>query len=207
MYDSKLIRKKLEKERKNKEGDTDFRLYVKKLINRILFTIFLVLVTLISVKMKPSLKEDIKKLVYQDNISFSKINDWYEKYLGGVLPFDFKLDINQDDNLAVFNEKLEYQSVDAYKDGARLTVSKGYLVPASESGIIVFIGEKEGYSKVIIVQQVNGVDVWYGNVTDTNHKLYDYVSKGDLLGSTIDDKLYLVYQSNGEFLDYKKYLS
>ncbi len=207
MYDSKLIRRKLEKQRRNEGDNADFKLYGKKLINRILFTIFLVLITLISVKMNPSLKEEIRKRVYQDNISFSKINDWYEKYLGGVLPFDLKLDIDPDDNLAVFNEKLEYQEIESYKDGAKLTVSKNYLVPVSESGIIVFIGEKEGYSKVMIVQQVDGVDVWYGNITNTNHKLYDYVEKGDLLGNTIDDKLYLVYQSNGEFLDYKKYLS
>lgn len=206
MYDSKLIRRKLEKQRRNEEGNADFKLYGKRLINRILFTIFLVLVTLIAVKMNPNLKEEIRKRVYQDNLSFSKFNALYEKYLGGVLPFDLKLDIDKDDDLAVFNEKLEYQEIEAYKDGAKLSVSKNYLVPANESGIIVFIGEKEGYSKVIIVQQVNGVDAWYGNITNTSHKLYDYVSKGDLLGNTIDDKLYLVYQSNGEFLDYKEYL-
>lgn len=207
MYDSKLIKKKLEKEKRKKSEDVDFSLYRKRLINRILLTIFLVLVTLISVKMNPSLKSIIRKRVYEDNISFSKINELYQKYLGGVIPFDFNIELDNKDNLAVFNEKLEYQKIEDYKDGAKLTVSKNYLVPAMDSGIIVFIGEKEGYSKVIIVQQVNGVDLWYGNVTDTSYKLYDYVEKGDLLGSTIDDKMYLVYQKSGEFLDYKEYLS
>lgn len=202
MYDSKLLQRKMAKSKKNSRDNN--KKYFIKLVNRILISFILVLAVLIMIKVKPEFKETVKEKVYQDNISFSKINAWYEKYLGGVLPFDLKL--RNDDTLAVFSDKIEYQSIESYKDGAKLTVSKNYLVPAYESGIIVFIGEKEGYSKVVIVQQVNGVDLWYGNITNTSYKLYDYVEKGDLLGNTIDDKLYLVYQSNGEFLDYKKYL-
>ena len=202
MYDSKLIRKKLEKQRKN---NNSLKIHMIKVVNRALFATFLVLLTLTFIKIKPQFKNDLKKFVYQDNISFSKINEWYDKYLGGVLPFDLK--IKNDNTQLVFNDiKDGFKNQEAYKDGVKIDVDKGYLVTAMDSGIIVYIGEKEGYSKVIIVQQVDGVDLWYGNVTNTNHKLYDYVEKGDVLGEVVDDKLYLVYQSKGEFLDYKKYL-
>lgn len=43
-------------------------------------------------------------------------------------------------------------------------VSNNYLVPTLESGIVVFMGEKEGYGKTIIIEQINGIDVWYSNI-------------------------------------------
>ena len=66
--------------------------------------------------------------------------------------------------------------------------------------------EKDNYGKTIIVQGIDGVDIWYGNVMDTDIKLYDYIEKGNMLGSTKDNVLYLVFQKGGKFLDYKKYI-
>lgn len=40
----------------------------------------------------------------------------------------------------------------------------------------------------------------------TSIKLYDYVEKSTYLGTTKDNTLYLVYQKDGKFLDYKEYL-
>jgi stage IV sporulation protein FA len=80
------------------------------------------------------------------------------------------------------------------------------MVPVLEDGIVVFMGEKEGYGNTVIVEQVNGVDVYYSNINSNNIKLYDYVEKGKLLGEVKDTKLYLVFQKDGKFLNYKKYL-
>ena len=80
------------------------------------------------------------------------------------------------------------------------------MVPALESGIIIFIGEKENYGETIIIEQTNGIDVFYSNITKNNFKLYDYVEKGTYLGETKDDKLYLIFQKNGEVLNYKDYI-
>ena len=81
-----------------------------------------------------------------------------------------------------------------------------YLVPVLESGIVLFIGEKENYGNVIIIEGVDGVDIWYGNMKTTSVKLYDYVESGDLLGETLNDNLYLVYSKDGKFLNYEDYL-
>ena len=79
------------------------------------------------------------------------------------------------------------------------------MVPVLESGIVVYIGEKKDYGNTVIIQQVDGVDAWYSNV-DTNISLYDYVEKGTLLGNSKDNNLYLYFQKNGEFIDYKDYI-
>ena len=58
------------------------------------------------------------------------------------------------------------------------------------------------------MQQVDGVDVWYSNinVNTENVKLYNYVEEGSLLGEAKGDYVYLVFQKEGKFLDYKEYI-
>ena len=80
------------------------------------------------------------------------------------------------------------------------------MVPTLESGIVVFIGEKEGYGSTVIIEQVDGIDVWYSNIKANNIKMYDYIEKGSLIGEVKGKKLYMVFQKDGAFLDYKKYI-
>lgn len=193
--------KLLDKYFKKKNNFSKDKKLIFSFINKTLIVIVLFLGVLISVKIKPSFKSVIKKYLYEDNLSFATFNSFYDKYLGGVLPFK-----KSDPIKTVFNEKLEYEEVSLYKDGCKLKVSNNYLVPVLESGIIVFIGEKEHYGKTLIIQQVNGVEVWYGNINSTNLELYDYVEKGSLIGETKDNSLYLVFQKDGKFVDYKEYI-
>ncbi len=174
---------------------------VKVFLNKLLLSILIFLITLISVKKTPSLKQVIKEKIYEDSFNFIAVKNFYEKYFG-----DF-LSINKVSNeQPVFNEKISYSNKTKYKDGVELEVSNNYLVPTIESGIVVYIGEKEGYGQTLIVEQVNGIDVFYSNINPIDIKIYDYVEKGSLLGETLSNKLYLVFQKNGEYLDYKKYI-
>lgn len=162
----------------------------------------LFLCTLIFTKLSNENKQMFYDTIFKDNISFATINNFYNKYLGDIIPFKDLIK----DNKPVFKENLVYGEKNIYKDGVALSVAKSYLVPTLESGIVVFIGEKEDYGKTVIVQQVNGVDVWYGNVDNLNVKMYDYVEAGALLGEVSDDKLYLVFKKEGKVLDYKEYI-
>ena len=56
------------------------------------------------------------------------------------------------------------------------------------------------------VEQVNGIDVWYVGLNTNNLKLYDYVEKGNILGEATTNTIYLYYQKDGNFIDYKEYL-
>ena len=79
-----------------------------------------------------------------------------------------------------------------------------YLMPALQSGIVVFIGEKEGYGQTVIIQGTDGVDVWYANINSTL-KLYDYVEKQSLVGESINDELIILVQKDNEFIEYSAY--
>lgn len=193
---------KLRNKQKTKQT-SKVRNYIKSFIMKSMICITLFIVMLIVIKAHPSFKSIIYKNVYEDNFSFAKINNLYQKYFGDILPFD---NIVPNDDELVFQETLKYKDISLYKDGAKLTVTTNYLVPAIESGIIVYVGEKEGYGNTIIVQQINGIDVWYGNVNISDLKLYDYIEKGNMLGETNGDTMYMIFQKEGTFLDYKEYI-
>jgi len=125
------------------------------------------------------------------------INTWYENIFGTSIPFKDLLSAEP-----VFSEELVYSEKKEYLDGLELIVTDEYLVPSLDNGLVLFIGEKEGYGNVVIIENGDGIDIWYGNI-NSNVKLYDYVSKGELIGSANGDKLYVVYEKNGIILNYE----
>ncbi len=179
----------------------DIKRFKKLAFDFILKTLIVAIITLILlIIMKNNLKFKtvFYKYVYDTNISFNKFNNLYNKYFK-----DFNIKSLKETE-SVSSDKIDYNSKEKYNDGVKLSVSNNYSVGAQESGIIVFKGKKEKYGDTVIVQQINGIDLWYGNIS-SEYNLYDYVKKGDILGVS-DKTLYLVYKKDGKILDYEKYL-
>ncbi|MBR1376723.1 MAG: M23 family metallopeptidase [Bacilli bacterium] len=174
---------------------------LKSFISKILISLIIVLVILIGSKKSTSFKQFIYKNVYDNTISFAYLNTLYNKYLGSILPF--KLDIGV---TPVFSETLKYKNKATYLDGVMLEVDSNYLVPAINSGLVIFVGEKEGYGNTIVVLGEDGVEVWYSNINNTV-TLYDYITSGTYIGDTIGDKLYLTFKQDGNILNYEEYIS
>ena len=108
--------------------------------------------------------------------------------------------------MPVFKEELEYSNISIYHDGAKLQVANNYLVPIQQEGLVIYIGEKENYGNVVIIEGIDGIDIWYGNMETVSVKLYDYVEKNTYLGTTYNNYLYLAYQKDGVFQNYQEYL-
>ena len=174
---------------------------IKRFISQTLLSIIILLIGLILIKKNPALKPELKKKIYEDSIDFIKVKELYDNYLGDIVPTKtiFK------EEKAVFNEKLSYTNKEKYKDGVKLTVSDNYLVPAIQSGIVVFIGDKDGYGNTIIIEQTDGVDVFYSNMGEVKVSLYDYIDKGTLIGE-VNKSLILLFQKEGKIIDYKNYI-
>lgn len=165
---------------------------IRKLFRKLLYTIILFLVGMILIKHNPSLKQKINNIIYEESPSYLKIRKLYNKYFSNI---------KKEDTKPVFTEKLSYSKEEPYKNGVKLTVSNKYLVPILESGIIVYKDDNK-----ITISQVNGVVVEYSNINSNNYKLYDYIEKGKLLGETKTNELYLTFEKEGKYLDYKKYI-
>lgn len=172
-----------------------------------LFLLKLVLVTLIFctftilVKTNTNIKNKVYKYVYSTNISFAYLKKIYNEHIGNILPFE-----NIFTTKKVFNEKLEYKSLSTYNKGVKLTLNDNYAIPIIKGGIVIFVGEKDTIGKTVIIQQSDGIDVWYGNLSNINVKLYDYVEDGKIIGEASNNELYLEFQKDGVNIDYKEVL-
>ena len=172
----------------------------KHLLKQTLIVLIIFLSLAILCKKNDTMKEKVVNYLYSEDISFTKIKKAYNKYLGGILPLKKEATTDK-----VFTEKLKYDSLTPYKDGVELNITSNYLVPSLYEGMVVFIGEKEDYGKTIIIEDLTGIYTWYGNITSTSLKLYDYVEKGTMIGEATD-KLYLVFTKGERYLNYEDYL-
>ena len=186
--------------KKYNDSKNNIKKYLKGLGIRTLTIAVIFFLSAIICKYNNGFKETITKYVFTDVISFTKIKKVYNKYLGGILPI--KKEINTQ---KVFNEQLNYDNLSVYHDGVNLTISESYLVPAIAEGMVVFIGNKEYYNNTIIIEDLNGVYIWYGNISTTSLKLYDYVEKGAYIGEA-EKSLYMVFSRDNKYLNYEEFL-
>ena len=172
------------------------------LLLKTLVMILMFVAAMIYVKDNDNNKKKFKKIVYQNTISFARIYSTYKDYIGDIIPFKSNIDNN---TKMVSSDKISYQSIKKDGNGYLLTVSKSYTVGSITSGIVVEIKKDEKYGKLIKVQDKNGTDVSYGYINNVNVKLYDYLGKGEIIGSC-NGKLYLEFNRDNKFLSYEEYL-
>lgn len=175
--------------------------YINNLFSRVLLSIILLLGSVIFIKSSNENLLMYKDYVFERSFKFAPLNKLYKKYLGAILPFE---KVASKTDVPVFNETFKYQESSKNLDGTKFTVANNYLMPALQSGIVVFIGEKENYGQTVIIQGTDGVDIWYSNI-ETSLKLYDYVEKNNLVGSCLTNEITLVMQKDNKFISYQDY--
>lgn len=170
--------------------------YIKSLFIRVLLSVIIFLTLSIFVNYSDENLLFFKKNVYDMSFNFSAFTKIYNKYFGKVLP--------EASDLVVNKNALIYSDANTYYDGAVLSEVKS--VSPFKSGIVVFIGEKENYGNTIIIQGMDGIDYWYGNVIDVSIKLYDYIESETVIANAKDSKLYVLFIKNGEVLNFEEYI-
>ncbi len=177
--------------------------YFKGLLSRTLITVILVLISVIYTNSSDKNLLAYKEQILTKSFSFAPFKNWYQKHFGEILPIDIETEPAQ----TVFSDELVYTNIEEYQNGYKLTVQTNSIINNITSGIVVYIGEKEGYGNVLIVQGIDGVDIWYCNITNTNLTLYDYVEENTILGEAKGDYVYFVLSKDGEYLNYEEYIN
>lgn len=173
------------------------------LILRIFGVIIIFLILAILCRSDYKYKEYIYNYIYNSDLGFYRFRDIYDRYFGGVFPiYMFNQEVE-----GVFNEQIDYTNFFDYYDGVKLEVSDNYLIPVINDGIVVYVGEKENYGNVIILEDENGINNWYGNVCNSSVSLYDSLSSGTYIGESCDNYIYLVFSNGKQFLNYRLYLN
>ena len=185
----------------NKDKTFNNKKYFKNLITRVLLAVILVISVLIAIKIDDKNLLYIEDHVFTDSIKFTKINNWYQEHLGKLVP-----KAKVDSEMVFSSDDLKKNNYEEYLDGVKIEDVKGNPVSILYGGIVVFIGEKEGYNNTLIIQGNDGIDYWYGNITNINVNLYDYLETNTLIGEATDDYIYLVLEKDGKYLNYEEYL-
>lgn len=176
----------------------DKKKYITSLFIRVLVSIILFLTISIFVNYSDKNLLLFKNNVYDKSFNFAKVSNLYNKYFGSVIKKP------SPDKVVTVNKELNYSDYTKYLDGVKLNDTQN-IYPL-KSGIVVYVGEKEGYGNTVIIQGMDGIDYWYGNIDNLSVKLYDYVESDNIIGEAIDNTLYLVFMKNGSVLDYEKFL-
>ncbi len=172
--------------------------YINNLFTRTLLSAILVLSCAIFVHSKDENLLFFKEKLFNESLAFTKINEWYTKYFGEIVPQ------TSTPATPVFQDNSLYSNITPYNDSYKASVSGP--ISFLESGIVVFSGEKEGLGNTVIIQGIDGVDIWYSNIENVNLTLYDYVEKDNILGEAQDGEIILTFLSDGNYISYENYI-
>ncbi len=197
-----MYNKKLKKEKKDDDNKSTLSKFLFTILIKSLIVVLLFLSSMIFIRQNDKNKKIFKEKVYNNSLSFTKIYNLYSKYLGDALPFK---DTIKDDTKKVSNEKITYSSIKKEGDDYLLVVPSNYTLQSIKSGIVIEVKKDDKYKNIVKIQDKSGVNITYKNLSEVEVKLYDYVEKGEILGST-SDKLYINFEKDGKYLSYEKYL-
>ncbi len=165
------------KNKKDSKANNIFKKILSKLFTIVIFT--MIVITLSNTS--PKFKSFIVDKVLNSTIDFSFVNKLSNKVTNVFKTSNNTLPVVKEEN----NRK------ERYKDGIKYIVNKGASVNIKDSGIVTYIGNKDGYNNTVIIQQSNGYYAWYGNIKE-EVKLYDYVESGSKIGSSLTNEYYYV---------------
>lgn len=167
---------------------------VPKIITKILLSLIFLFGSLIFTSLKDEYLVMYKKYVFDSTFNFMEFKNFYNKISGK----------KEDKDVMVMGTGLEYTSITPYLEGESLTIDKEVPINILNDGIVVFVGEKEGFNNTVIIQGSDGYDIWYGNLENIDVKIYDYVDTNKIIASATDN-LYLLITKDQEHYTYDEY--
>ena len=197
-----LINKRHQERKNNLNNNNKDPKKISKIFSKILLSIIFILISCIYIHLDQNNLTKYKQLVFEDNLTFAKINDTYHQFFGSLFP-----SVVKNDESVLVNNEVNLNEIEEYMDGYKIKTTKNSPINVLTSGIIVYLDEKEGYGKTAIIQGIDGFDIWYGNITDVSFKLYDYVEKGNILGNSSEDYYYNVFYKDGNKVSYDEYFN
>lgn len=183
----------------------DSKYYKKKYMNnksinsswltKLLLSVIIVLVSLIVTNFDQDIRNGFSKIVLEENMKFSDFNKIYKKLMNNK---DEETELVSN---VVVDESLMEEEAGRYK----FNYGVDYPVEILAPGVIVYYGDKDTLNDTVIVQGNDGIDIWYSGVVMNEYSLYDYVSKGDILGASNDVYVTISIVKDGELLKYEEY--
>jgi len=124
------------------------------------------------------------------DFQFTAVANWYEEQFGkplALLPIKNDKQENEKDQSPNTEYALPASArilEDFNENGQRITIetSKNGAVEAMSEGLVSFAGKKEGFGKTVIIQHADKSESWYGNLSEINVNLMEYIEMGSRIG-------------------------
>jgi murein DD-endopeptidase MepM/ murein hydrolase activator NlpD len=82
-----------------------------------------------------------------------------------------------------FGERLDpFSGEGAFHAGMDIASHYGDEVRASADGIVIEVGRRPGYGRLVIIDHGFGVSTWYGHLSNFNTQIGMHVKRGDIVG-------------------------
>ncbi|MBE6147936.1 MAG: M23 family metallopeptidase [Firmicutes bacterium] len=169
---------------------------LSKIVTKILCCLIFLFASLIFTSLNDENLVFYKKYVFEDNFEFMNFKNFYKKFSSSGK--------KEDTTKMVFGSTLEYTNISPYQNGQSLEIGSEVPINSLTGGIVVFAGIKEGFNNTIIIQGSDGYDIWYGNLSNVDIGIYDYVDAGTIIASA-SDNLYLLITKDAKYFTYEEY--
>ena len=179
-----------------KSSNKKTKVNIANIFTRTLYSLIFLFGSLIYTNISDNNLVNYKKYVFENTFNFSNFKSLYNKIATS----------KKKDNVAqmVMGTSLDYYGVEKYLDGQKFLIDSESIIKPLAEGIVVFLGEKEGFNNTIIIQGSNGYDIWYGNLENVDVQIYDYVDNDKVLGSA-SDNLYILITKDSKYYTYEEY--
>lgn len=171
------------------------RKYINNLLLRTIISIILFFIMFFLLN-NETIYKYINPIVFDNTIDFTYIRSKTNKLLGRITKKDY----------FVASERLEYKSVKKVDNSFKFITDKFYVINNLKSGVVTFIGNIDSLGESVIVKGDDGFDYYYSNIENINVKMYDYIDKGVIIGSTIDNYFLLTIVKDNKYYNYEDFI-
>ncbi|WP_338473264.1 M23 family metallopeptidase [Niallia sp. XMNu-256] len=190
-------------------------------IFKILASAILVLVIAIVFRNQTPALEPARNFVtdsMNEEFQFAAVSDWYETTFGKpIVLFPEKTETDNQTEVVDGGDNRPHYALPASgrileefgENGQRITIEtgKGANVEAMNGGLVLEIGEKEGFGQTVVIQHPDKRKSWYGNLSSVDVTLYQYIEKGTVVGKATDyedgtnSSFYFAIKEGDDFVD------
>lgn len=149
---------------------------------------------------------------------FTAVSSWYEQRFGDPMAFlpglgtsgrstSSGTENTSETGSSSFATPVSGQVATPYNSRTRGVTVKAPShseVKAFKDGLVVFVGNKKGTGRTVIIQHKGNDESWYGKMDQVNVKIYDEVKQGQKIGITSGGKggtFYFALKKGQKFID------
>lgn len=168
------------------------------------FSVALLMSTNHALFVKP---QEMANQLLRNDFPFAKVNSWYRDVFGSPLAFSPQpVDLPEEHQEAVMPVTGDIiETFQTNGTGVKISPGKETDIVAHHEGVVVFAGRNPDTGRTIVVQHADGTNSSYGNLTDIDVHLYQYVTANERIGTFAptesSDAVYFSLEKDNTFLD------